>query len=225
MGFLVILVCSILAMNATSSWRITLLVLAFVGLVAMILPTLASHYIYDRSVLYRMPWLDGLPIPETIVAINAGFDEISPALRERYSHATLDVFDFYDPAMHTEPSIERARRAYPPATGVRKTATDLLPIPDHSVELVVAFLSLHEVRDHGERVRFLSEIRRTLNPAGHLVVTEHLRDSVNFIAFNFGFLHFHSPIVWKSAFTASGLAVERQVRTTPFITTYILAPQ
>jgi SAM-dependent methyltransferase len=226
-GLIVVLFFGIVAAHVAGTWRTAFLVLAAMGSIALLLPFLASHLIYDRSALYCMPWLDGLfqQPPAVVLNLNAGFDEISPALQQRFSGSTLHVLDFYDPTLHTEASIERARKAYPPYPGIRPVRTDELPHATGSIDLVVAFLALHEVRDAKERVRFLKEIHRTLRPDGRLVVTEHLRDPANFIGFNFGFLHFHSRATWREAFAASGFRIEIAVRITPFITTFILAPQ
>ena len=45
-----------------------------------------SYYIYDYSDLYTLKWLDFLNIKDntTIVNINAGFDETSSILRDKF---------------------------------------------------------------------------------------------------------------------------------------------
>jgi SAM-dependent methyltransferase len=226
-GLIIVLLLGILAAKVNGEWRTCLLALFALGSVALLLPLLTSHLIYDRSALYRMPWLDRLPQqhPAVVLNLNAGLDEISPALQQRFGGSTLHVFDFYDPELHTEASIERARKAHAPYPGTRRVRTNALPTSTGPIDLVVAFLAIHEVRDANERLRFLTEIHRTLRPDGRLVVTEHLRDPANFLGFNVGFLHFHSKATWLEAFAASGFRVERVVRTTPFIHTFILAPQ
>ena len=157
--------------------------------------------------------------------INAGFDETSALIRQRFPDCDLHVVDLYDPGKHTEPSIERARSAYPAFPGTRSVNAARLPFADGSFDLAVAFLSLHEIRDASERVRVLTEIRRTLKPTGHFIVTEHLRDVANFCAFNVGFFHFHSRRTWMRAFDQAGLRVYATRRTTAFITTFQLEPR
>lgn len=193
---------------------------------AILLPLWVSHLVYDRSDLYRMDWLDTLGADRNgiILNINAGFDETTPLLRERFRECTVHALDFYDPEHHTEPSIELARKFASRTMGTIGITTSHLPYDTGSIDAVLCFLSLHEVRDARERVRFLTEVHRVLKPDGRFIVTEHLRDPANFIAFNFGFLHFHSRATWDRAFREAGFAMVKVVRTTPFVSTFILNP-
>ncbi len=195
-------------------------------LLAPVVVSLAvSAYVYDFSGLYRLTWLPAAaPAHPTVLTINAGFDEISALLRHRYAPSQLQAVDFYDPARHTEASIRRARRAYPPFPGTRRVDTRAaLPLPAHSIDLAFAFLAAHEIRDAAERAAFFREIGRVTKPGGLIVVTEHLRDPANFLAYTVGFLHFHSRRSWLATFENAGLRVEQEIKTTPFITTFFLS--
>lgn len=196
-------------------------ILGIGAIVLLVLPLVASYWIYDRSDLYRMPWLHGIS-PRTLLNLTAGFDESSGILARRFPSASLTTVDFFDPRRHTEPSIARARKAYPPFPGTIQLAHAQLPLPDHSVDLAVGFLALHEVRQHKDRVALLKEVRRILAPAGRMVVTEHLRDLPNALAFSVGVFHFLPDRSWASAFHEAGFIVADRHRTTLFITTYIL---
>lgn len=199
---------------------------AVLFVVTLALPLVASHIIYDRSDLYALYWLSDLDhaYDGAVLNINAGFDETSALIKHRFPHCDLYVVDFYDPQKHTEPSIERARAAYAPFPGARSVDAARLAFPDSSIDLALAFLSLHEIRDEDGLIRALTEIRRTLRPTGRLILTEHLRDVANFCAFNIGIFHFHSQSTWLHTFDRAGLLVHSVRRTTPFITTFILHP-
>lgn len=194
--------------------------------VALLLPIGASHFIYDRSNLYQLEWLDplGPGWGGTLLNISAGFDETTRQLRTRFKLATVHALDFYDPQEHTEPSIERARRFTDGSPESCPITTARIPFESGSVDRVLCFLSLHEVRSPQERSCFLAEVRRVLKTDGRLIVTEHLRDAPNFFAFNVGFLHFHSRSTWEHAFHKAGFTLEQALRTTPFVTTFILRP-
>lgn len=198
---------------------LALVILAF----AISIPLLVSFYLYDFSGLYRMTFLDDRA-PAKIVNLTAGFDEITPILRAKFPHAEILTCDFFDPKRHREPSIQRARSLFPPQPGTLSISTSHLPLPDEETDLVVGFLSLHEIRDEKERVRFLIEARRVLAPQGTIIVVEHLRDLPNLLAYSIGFLHFHSERTWRKAFAKAGLHLSREQKLTPFLSLYELTP-
>lgn len=185
---------------------------------------LVSYYVYDCSGLYSLHWLDqAIQAPRGIVNIHAGFDESSALLQHKFPEASLRVFDFYDPKKHTEVSIRRARKAYPAFPGTQAIGTDALPLEDGSVDVVFLILAAHEIRDKQERLAFFRELRRVLKPQGKIVVTEHLRDLPNFLAYTIGFFHFQPEGRWKTAFRDSGFRMAQRFTITPFITTFILS--
>lgn len=181
-----------------------------------------SFYIYDLSSLYKLTWLDKLQIGSKIVNVHAGFDETSYILKDKFTNAELTVLDFYDRTKHTEISIKRARKAYPPFPDTQRTNTIHLPLPDKSADNVFAILSAHEIRDDAERICFFKELNRVLTTTGQAIVTEHLRDTANFLGYNIGFFHFHSKRTWLNTFKKAGFKVSREIKITPFISTFIL---
>jgi len=189
-----------------------------------IISLLVSFYVYDVSRLYKLNWLAELN-PEAnsrIANINAGFDETSILLKTKFSNAELFVFDFYDPLLHTEISIKRARKAYLPFAGTRQISTSNLPVADNYFDEIFLLLSAHEIRNQEERVTFFNELRRSLKETGHIIVTEHLRDIPNFMAYNIGFFHFIRKSSWLKTFDMAGLVISTEKKITPFITTFIL---
>jgi ubiquinone/menaquinone biosynthesis C-methylase UbiE len=87
---------------------------------------------------------------------------------------------------------------------------------------IFAILSAHEIRNDEERNSFFKELRRALTATGQIIVTEHLRDTANLLAYNIGFFHFHSKKTWLNTFHSAGLSVASEIKITPFITTFIL---
>ena len=191
---------------------------------SVFLSLLTSFYVYDLSNLYTFSWLDFLPTnqPQNVVTIHAGFDETSALLQRKFPSARLFVFDFYDPARHTEVSIRRARKAYPPYPGTKVIDTSVIPLPDQTADLIFLILAAHEIRLDAERVRFFNELRRVLKPSGRIIVVEHLRDGYNFLAYTIGFLHFLPELTWFTTFAKAGLTVGRRFRLTPFVTIFVL---
>ena len=202
----------------------------FLLLAALVsLPTIGSlvvsWWVYDASPLYALPFLDDL-VPKrggTIVSLTAGLDEVSSVLREKCPDCHLKVYDFYDESVHSEASIRRARAVYPMGDHVGGIRTDRsLPVEDGTVDLILGFMSLHEIRNRTERVRFLAFLRSALSDEGRLVVTEHVRDLANGLAFTLGVFHFHSVGTWRADFAEAGLGFISEERCTPFVRTFVL---
>lgn len=197
-------------------WVVLLTVLAiFVSLVV-------SYYVYDLSGLYTFSWLDVDADSKNILNVHAGYDETSYILQQKFPNAKLLVADFYDPQFHTEASIRRARKAYPPYPGTLTVSTSHLPMKNDSASFIFATLAAHEIRNKQERIKFFKELRRVINSSGQIIVTEHLRDTANFLAYNLGFFHFHSRASWRRTFRLADLKIVGQKKITPFITIFIL---
>lgn len=188
----------------------------------ILISLVASFYVYDWSGLYDLKWIETDNSEKIIVNINAGFDETSALLNDKFETAELIALDFYNPQTHTEISIKRARKAYPPFPNTQAVTTENLPLSNNSADKIFVILSAHEIRNDAERVRFFKELRRTLKPNGQIYVTEHLRDTANFLAYNIGFFHFFSRGSWLKVFANSNLNIEREKKLTPFISTFIL---
>jgi ubiquinone/menaquinone biosynthesis C-methylase UbiE len=199
-------------------------ILLLIAIIPILISLIVSFYVYDLSDLYKLSWIDKLQIMpgHHIVNIHAGFDETSALLQKKYPGSHLTVYDFYDPVKHTEVSIKRARKAYPQFPDTVSINTAELNLPEESVDVVFLILAAHEIRNENERIQFFKELKRIIRPEGKIVVTEHLRDAMNYFAYNIGALHFHSESTWLDAFKQAGLKIESEEKLTPFITTFIL---
>jgi ubiquinone/menaquinone biosynthesis C-methylase UbiE len=221
LSIIAIVIVLLVSNHTTTALRTAVIVIASLIVLANFISLFISLFIYDLSSLYKLTWLDNAQIGNKIININAGFDETSVLLKSKYSNAHLTVLDFYNPTKHTEVSIKRARKAYPPFPNTQPTSTTHLPVQDNAADNVFAILSAHEIRNDEERVAFFKELNRVLTPEGQVIVTEHLRDTANFIAYNFGFLHFHSKRTWLQTFGKSGFKVSNEIKITPYISTFI----
>ena len=179
----------------------------------------AAAWIYDLSGLYWFDWLHAFDLPPCghFVNIHAGFDESSAALQARFPDARLTVFDFFDPAQHTERSILQARRAYPAYPGTVAVKTNAILLPDQSTAVVFLLFAAHEIRNDNERAAFFRELARILQPGGKIIMAEHLRDIPNFTIWNLGAFHFLSRATWLRTFDEAGLSITGRRKHTPFI--------
>lgn len=188
----------------------------------ILISLVVSYFIYDYSPLYKLEHLPSLD-NKKVLNINAGFDEISEIIKSKHNTTSLINADFYDPKVHTEISIKRARKAYPPSSDTIKIQRTSLPFESNNFDYVIIFLAAHEIRNEEERENFFTELKRILKPSGNIIITEHLRDTPNFLAYNLGFFHFHSMSSWKSTFKKAGLKIEKETKTTIFIHNFNLA--
>jgi ubiquinone/menaquinone biosynthesis C-methylase UbiE len=214
----------VLATFFPSNIRPFLYLACALSLMIMLTSILVSFYIYDLSGLYKFEWLDLQQISRasTVLNITAGFDESSETLRTRIKHDKFIVLDFYDPLKHTEVSIKRARRAYPPDPQIVPIHSQEIPFKNESVDFIFLIFSAHEIRDDAERNQFFKEIHRVLLSHGQVIIVEHLRDLKNFLAYNIGYFHFFSEATWRKTFTNTNLHIVSTSHHTPFIKVFTL---
>lgn len=181
-----------------------------------------TTYVYDFSDLYSLNWLNKIELtnPSKVINIHAGFDELSPLLKDKFPRSMLKVYDFYDPRIHTEASIKRARKSTTPFPETASISAK--NFKENNADLIFLFLSAHEIRNDNERITFFQNLHSALNANGKIILTEHLRNRNNFIAYNFGALHFHPRRKWIDTFNHADLTVTQEISITPFITTFIL---
>lgn len=204
-------------------WGMLVLIATVAALFQVALSLAVSHWIYDRSDLYALPFLDGIQ-PDAVgkvVNIHAGFDETSSILKTRFGEERVLVWDFYHPEKHREISIRRARRASPPRPEQISVDTSRLPLGDGEAGLVCLILSAHEIRDRAEQEQFFTELRRILAPGGRLCVVEHLRDPANALAFSLGVFHFFSRPRWAGLIEGNGFALRSEEKITPFVSAFL----
>jgi SAM-dependent methyltransferase len=225
LSFIAILLLLTFSFFIKTEYRFVIFIVCALAILVNIVSLSVSFYIYDLSDLYELKWLNKSVdnTVKSIVNIHAGFDETSALLHKKYPQASLRVLDFYDEKKHTEVSIKRARKAYPAFSGTEKVSTSLLPLQNDSADIIFLIFAAHEIRNDEERIIFFKETDRVLKQDGIIVVTEHLRDVANFFAYTIGFFHFLSKPTWLKTFVGAGLKIDRKIKITPFITTYILS--
>lgn len=216
----ILLLATIWLPNYYDGYAVTL---AAIGFLVITLSLAATFHAYDHSGLYEPRWLgDWMPESGRAANIHAGFDETSALLEDAYPKLRWLTYDFYDPAKHTEPSIKRARRAHPPKPETKAISTHHIPLGDRTLDRAVLMLAAHEIRDRTERIAFFQELRRVLADNGRVIVTEHLRDVPNMIAYTVGAWHFHPRSEWIATFEGAGFDILTELKNNPLITTFIL---
>ncbi len=203
-----------------------IVIIAF--LYGLIMPLLVSAYVYDFSGYYEFKWLEKISHDRdrqnSIVNINAGFDETSFILQEKFPNAELSVFDFYNAKQHTEPAIKRARKVSLIFPNTQQISSNHIPLKDGATDAVFLLSAVHEIRTQEEKVQFLKECYRVCKQNGSVIMVEHLRDFPNFLAFSIGFTHFFSRSTWKKAFEKAGFSSFEEQKFTPFMSIFKCKP-
>ena len=209
----------LIAVPLPGAVRLALLT-ALAGVLFWTVSSLAvSHYIYDRSPLYRFEWTrELLPSPpKRWLNIHAGLDYCSNALGRLFPDAEGSALDIYDPRTMTEPAIRRARRSGEASLTGIKAKWGELPVPDCSSDAAFVVFCAHELREAEVRSAFFNELARVLKVDGVAVVVEHLRDLPNLVAFGPGFMHFLPREAFLTAGFAAGLQLAQDRPITPFV--------
>jgi ubiquinone/menaquinone biosynthesis C-methylase UbiE len=206
------------------NWEYVMTIAVTLAVITIVVSLLVSYYVYDVTDLYKLNWLNTIISKEqsAVINITAGFDETSAIIQNKFPHCTLTVCDFYNPFKHTEVSIKRARQAYPSYPGTIVVQSNRLPFANNLFDCATVIFAAHEIRDAHERLEFFKELNRISKHDATIVVTEHIRDAKNFIAYNIGFFHFYTDNSWRSIFFKAGFVVNSKVKNNPFVTTYIL---
>jgi ubiquinone/menaquinone biosynthesis C-methylase UbiE len=197
-------------------------ILALLIFTSTFISLLVSYYIYDGSNLYQFNWLPNDARELNIVNISAGFDETSALLQAKFANANLTVLDFYNPTLHTEVSIKRARKAYPAYANTKTITSTNIDLPNYFADKIFVIFSAHEIRIDEERIVFFKELKRIVKPNGQIIIVEHLRNINNFIAYNIGCLHFLSNKTWLHTFCKGELKIVKIEKLNPFISTFTL---
>lgn len=202
---------------------VLILVAVFVFL-PLLLSLIVSYYVYDWTDLYELDWLNKIDIRKhaNMVNINAGFDETSASLVEKFEPSSFKALDFYDAKIHTEVSIKRARRAgliYPNTVSI---STSHVPLDATSADYIFLIFALHEIRDREERIIFLISLKSKLLNGGRIIVVEHLRDVPNFAAYTVGFFHFYAKRNWENDFRLAQIKLAYSGKLNPFVHIFVL---
>jgi hypothetical protein len=182
---------------------------------------IAAYVVYDRSEIYRWTWLHRfIGQARTILNVHAGFDETTGGVR-RAMQRSVHPLVFYDAALTTEPSLERARDTSSDATPFR---AGHLPCRAASCDAILFLFAAHELRQSSERDRCFQDVAATLREHGRVIVLEHLRNAWTFAVFGPGALHFYSRAEWLRVARSAGLAVAHEGSITPFAHYFVLEP-
>lgn len=198
-----------------------ILLISGIGVLVLVVNILvASFVVYDwgRKHEYdRLIKLAGLSEANVVIDITCGKLRGTRGLLSRLQQGYYFVIDIYDAekmpdhalrrAREMEPLLETERRIYR-----RRGKADSLPIPHNWANVVYCSFSLHELQNEADRQAIFSEFARILKPNGKLLIAEHGRDPLHWLAFGPGALSFFSPTTWGKHITEAGFVIRHHER-------------
>lgn len=195
---------------------------SFLILLVVLASLIVSHWIYDRSPLYKWQWLKELVgSPQRICSFHAGYNEIGGMLAETFPTSYIVTVDFFEAIEHAETSLMVARRLYPESTPSISTDLRSSPVQNESIDLAIVCFAAHELRTCETRRLLFNELKRVMRPEAKAIIVEHLRDWRNLLVFGPGFLHFFGKDIWVSEIESAGLALSKFFRITPFVGVFV----
>lgn len=200
------------------AWLLLLSGIAVLGMAVSILATTFFVYDWGRQHEYdRLAELGNVADANVVIDITCGKLRGTRGLLPHHSHGHYFIIDIYDPQKMNDPALRRAREMEPPLLAPhriyqRSGQATRLPLPHQWADVIYCNFSLHEIQDAKDRDALFAEFARVLKPDGRLLIAEHGRDLLNFLAFGPGALSFFSPATWKSHIRRAGLAVEHHER-------------
>jgi SAM-dependent methyltransferase len=207
--FIGILLFSLSAVVVTpvlaAPWHWVVLGAGLLGLIVMANILIGAFIAYDwgQSREYeRLAELGNIPEANVVIDVTAGKLRGSRGLLPLLKGGHYFVVDIFDPAKMADQALRRARRMEPPLEAdrriyKRRATPDTLPIPHRWADVVYCSFSLHELNEAADRDAIFKEFHRILKPDGKLVMAEHGRDWLNFLAFGPAMLSFFSPATWR----------------------------
>jgi SAM-dependent methyltransferase len=134
-------------------------------------------------------------------------------LARRLTSGHLTVIDVYNPQLAPSRVLARERQQGRPLTDdPRLTYLDgsvtLLPLPDARLPTLTLSHTLGELREEGDRLRLLAEVRRVLEPGGQLLLAEAARTRTGLLLYGLGSLRLPRASYWRALLERAGLRVE-----------------
>lgn len=181
---------------------------------------LASFMVYDfgrRREYDRLADLAHLSEANVVIDVTCGKLRGTQGMLSRFSRGHYFVLDIYDPEKMPDAALRRARALGPPLASDRRVyrrsaKVDGLPIPHNWADVVYCSFSLHELQSVDDRRKIFAEFGRILKPNGKLLIAEHSRDWLNFLAFGPGVLSFFPAVTWTKQMTEAGFVINHHER-------------
>ena len=209
---------AIIWISVTQGWY-SFIIIAFALLVLLAYLFLASlwaaGYAYDIKLLRDTLFVLGeLQTTDNLVHICLGRRHIPASFSRRLTTGHITVLDTYNHQLTPGRPLARARQqaqfSADPRLSWRDGSTNLLPLPDASVNYITIVHAASEYWQQGDQEQLFSEIFRILAPGGQLLIAESVRSPTSILTCGLSGFRYHSAKYWESLFVKAGFRLSNR---------------
>ncbi|HZD10699.1 MAG TPA: methyltransferase domain-containing protein [Candidatus Binatia bacterium] len=162
---------------------------------------------------------------DDVIYVGLGLRDTPIRLSRRLTRGQVQAVDVYNPQLAPGAVLARQRRPLPnvppdPRLIWLEGSIGLLPLPDNSAHIVACSYTLVELWQHGDRQLLLREMRRVLQPGGHLLLAEPVRTRTQFLTVGPAALRLPGAEYWRRQLAESGFNVVREHNISGFYTCF-----
>ncbi len=175
----------------------------------------AAGFAFDIRLLRDTLFVLGKLQPaDNLVYICLGRRHIPASFSRRLTTGHITVLDTYNPQLAPGRPLARARQqaqfVVDPRLSWRDGSTDLLPLPDASVNIITVVHGASEYWQQGDQEQLFSEIFRILAPGGQLLIAESVRSPTSILTCGLSGLRYHSAKYWETIVMKAGFRLSNR---------------
>lgn len=216
-GIVVSIIAFVTALFVPPFFSKLLVLISILILLNILLSLFASYKLYDQSNLYEPEKLfEGIQFKKSDkgILLHASFDPISRKLETLIEPENLKIYNLYGNRHEDEKSIEISNKAFPPHPNQVNVDPTNFKDKSKSIDYIFAITSAHEILTQEKRVKFFKEAKRIMKDDGTLILSEQMRNFINFLFFNIGAFHFVTLKDWEEAINESGMKITKKEKLT-----------
>jgi ubiquinone/menaquinone biosynthesis C-methylase UbiE len=175
----------------------------------------AAGYAHDIELLRDTLFgLGKLQPTDNLVHICLGRRHIPARFSRRLTTGHITVLDTYNPQLTPGRPLARARQrarfTTDPRISWRDGSTNLLPVPDASVNNITIVHAASEYWQQGDQEQLFLEIFRILAPGGQLLIAESVRSPTSILTCGFSGLRYQSAKYWETLVVKAGFRLSNK---------------
>ncbi len=175
----------------------------------------AAGFAHDVKLLRDTLFVLGKLQPtDNLAHICLGRRHIPTSFSRRLTTGHITVLDTYNPQLTPGRPLARARQRAQfiadPRLSWRDGSTNLLPLPDASVNNITIVHTASEYWQQGDQEQLFLEIFRILAPGGQLLIAESVRSPTSILTCGLSGLRYYSAKYWETLVAKAGFRLSNK---------------